>query len=532
MFKRSNFSIKQRLLFLLGFAILNVIAVGGISNYYLNHVVKTFGHVVDLNIPAMKALNEARAAQRDLVILTSVIVATDHAAEDPAKNKADFDKAVEKYEKAMEELGKLPPVAGEEKLRKEVELGWKAFIDASKKVLVLGNSEKPDDLAAKAKLAKGELSAGRKEFRESFQTIVDFHEEQSQKWGDAAEAAANTASRIVYSALFAGIGLVLLAGWKTANSLTAKLIAITEKISQASDTTSTTTQQVSSASEQLASSSAQQASSLQQTASSMEQINAMVTKNAESAQRAQSISETSKQSAVNGKEVVLTMVQSIEQISASNAQIGSQIEASNQEMGEIVKVINEIESKTKVINDIVFQTKLLSFNASVEAARAGEHGKGFAVVAEEVGNLAQMSGTAAQSITGILAEGTRRVQEIIQRSNSQINQLLSVSKEKLQAGVDTAEQCRQVLESLVDNVTQVNGMASDIAVASQEQSHGVKEINSAVAQLDTVVQQTNTASQDLSNASSSLLEQTGVLKNVVTELFSVVKGGSGNSEAA
>ncbi len=56
------------------------------------------------------------------------------------------------------------------------------------------------------------------------------------------------------------------------------------------------------------------------------------------------------------------------------------------------KAANEdIGDKTKVINDIVFQTKRLSFNASVEAARAGEHGKGFAVVAEEVGNLAQMS---------------------------------------------------------------------------------------------------------------------------------------------
>lgn len=532
MFKRSNLSIKQRLLFLLGFAIINVCAVGGVSVYYLNDVVKTFSHVTKVNIPARTYINDARAAQRDLVILTSVIIASDHAAEDPAKNKTDFDHAVEKYEKAMANFNEIPAVAGEEKLRKEVDLGWKAFLDASKKVLILGNSEKPDDLAAKAKLAKGELAAGRKAFRDSFQAVTDFHEEQSQKWADQAEATASLAKKILTAATVIGLALVLTAGWKTANGLTARLIAITEKISHASDTTTSTTQQVSSASEQLASSSAQQASSLQQTASSMEQINAMVTKNAESAQRAQSISETSKNSALNGKEVVMSMVQSIEQISESNAQIGSQIEASNQEMGEIVKVINEIESKTKVINDIVFQTKLLSFNASVEAARAGEHGKGFAVVAEEVGNLAQMSGTAAQSITGILAEGTRRVQEIIQRSNSQINQLLAVSKEKLQTGVDTAQQCREVLENLVENVSQVNGMASDIAVASQEQSHGVKEINSAVAQLDTVVQQTNTASQDLSSASNTLVEQTGVLKNVVTELFSVVKGGSSDSEAA
>lgn len=66
----------------------------------------------------------------------------------------------------------------------------------------------------------------------------------------------------------------------------------------------------------------------------------------------------------------------IGEISESNNRILQQVEDSNQKITDIVKVINEIGTKTKVINDIVFQTKLLSFNASVEAARAGEHGKG------------------------------------------------------------------------------------------------------------------------------------------------------------
>ena len=60
--------------------------------------------------------------------------------------------------------------------------------------------------------------------------------------------------------------------------------------------------------------------------------------------------------------------------------------------------MEQIKDKVNIINDIVFQTKLLSFNASVEAARAGENGKGFAVVAEEVGNLASVSGKAANEI--------------------------------------------------------------------------------------------------------------------------------------
>lgn len=96
------------------------------------------------------------------------------------------------------------------------------------------------------------------------------------------------------------------------------------------------------------------------------------------------------------------MIHSITEISESNDRIMSQVADGNRKISEIVQVISEIGNKTKVINDIVFQTKLLSFNASVEAARAGEHGKGFAVVAEEVGNLAQMSGNAAKEISDML----------------------------------------------------------------------------------------------------------------------------------
>jgi methyl-accepting chemotaxis protein len=67
-------------------------------------------------------------------------------------------------------------------------------------------------------------------------------------------------------------------------------------------------------------------------------------------------------------------------------------------ISEVFKIVQEIAEKTNVINDIVFQTKLLSFNASVEAARAGEHGKGFAVVSEEIGKLAASSGKASVEI--------------------------------------------------------------------------------------------------------------------------------------
>src|SRR3954468_23516662 len=84
------------------------------------------------------------------------------------------------------------------------------------------------------------------------------------------------------------------------------------------------------------------------------------------------------------------------------------IKESNDLLNDLKTSFQAIQNKTRVINDIVFKTKLLSFNASIEAARAGQYGKGFSVVAEEVGRLAQTSGKAAKEIEALLSESRKK----------------------------------------------------------------------------------------------------------------------------
>ena len=119
------------------------------------------------------------------------------------------------------------------------------------------------------------------------------------------------------------------------------------------------------------------------------------------------------------------MISSIEGISESNGEIMKEVSNNNSELQTISELIKDIEEKTKVINDIVFQTKLLSFNASVEAARAGEHGKGFAVVAEEIGNLANMSGEAALQISQIIETSVQNVQTMIKKTTTKMESITS-----------------------------------------------------------------------------------------------------------
>lgn len=149
----------------------------------------------------------------------------------------------------------------------------------------------------------------------------------------------------------------------------------------------------------------------------------------------------------------------------------------NKNIEEINRVILEIAEKTKVINEI-FQTKLLSFNASVEAARAGEQGKGFAVVAEEVGNLATMSGNAAQDISNMLGESTAKVQEIVRQTKEEMSRLTTQSKNDVENGIKVARDCDVVLNEIVKNVNHVDQLVREITEASKNLSQQALSLKS------------------------------------------------------
>lgn len=262
-------------------------------------------------------------------------------------------------------------------------------------------------------------------------------------------------------------------------------------------------QTVSQTSTQLSDAGARSASSLQETVASIDEISSMVQKNADAAGRSTQVSASSAEAATKGKQTVEHMIRSINDIAESN-----------NEINQIAQVIAEIGEKTKVINDIVFQTKLLSINASVEAARAGEHGKGFAVVAEEVGNLAAVSGKAALEITNMLDSSIKHVTDIVEKTKS-----------KVQSGTKTAEECGEALDEILKNVSTVNDMVKEIASASAEQSTGVREVTKAMQQLDQSSHENTTVAQESSKMATTLNEQATFLSSAVKELNDIVGVG-------
>lgn len=215
---------------------------------------------------------------------------------------------------------------------------------------------------------------------------------------------------------------------------------------------------------------AEQSSSLEEIASTLEQALASLTLNVDNAQKAKDITGEGASRAVEGNNIA----------------------------GEAVDAINEINSSSKrimdmltIIREITFQTNLLALNAAVEAARAGEQGRGFAVVAGEVRSLAQRSGSAAKEI-----------EEIIKDSIA-----------KIERGTSMVTKTGGVLTEISESSKRTAALIAEMSVASVEQRQGMAQINDAVSTLDSMTQQnaalveeTASAAEQMSSRAKELLE--------------------------
>ncbi len=196
----------------------------------------------------------------------------------------------------------------------------------------------------------------------------------------------------------------------------------------------------------LANKANQQAASLEETAAAVEEITSITRNNANNASKMSELGSKVKTEVSNGMN------------------LASKTSTSMDDINEQVTAINEAIT---VIDQIAFQTNILSLNAAVEAATAGEAGKGFAVVAQEVRNLASRSADAANEI-----------KTLVESAASKANEGKKVSDDMIQG-----------YESLNENFNQTIALIEDVSSASKEQMTGIEQINDAVTMLDKVTQE-------------------------------------------
>ncbi len=350
-------------------------------------------------------------------------------------------------------------------------------------------------------------------------------------WGTAVKdtteealSAVLNAQKLFLTAFNLSLIISFFLAWKLSAQIAKALGRVSLELNSGSHEVGIAAIELASASSDLSSASAKQSSALEQTSSAVEEISSMVKRSADLAKDADQSTTESRKKAESGGEIVKRMNQSMVAINDNTEQIAEQMKESNNRIASIQKVIEEIGEKTNVINDIVFQTKLLSFNASVEAARAGEHGKGFAVVAEEVGNLAHMSGNAAREINHLLEESTANVAKIVNETQTKLELSLASAKIVVNNGNLVANECEQVLREIVENSDQINEMVSSIAQASAESSQGVEEISKALHQMNQAVRTNASASKSCAISSEKLNVQVSGLRDSANALNLIVDG--------
>lgn len=259
------------------------------------------------------------------------------------------------------------------------------------------------------------------------------------------------------------------------------------EILSASSQVSAGASHVSDGSQSLAQGASEQAAAIEQLSSSIFEISLNTKENAKMAEKAAELYTGIKRRAQESTNLMNEMLRAVDEI--------------NQASLNISKII-------KLINDISFQTNILSLNAAVEAANAGQHGKGFAVVAGEVRNLAAKSSQAAADTDALIEN--------------------SIAKARL--GADIAKKTHDALGEIVADILHSAQLIDDIAKASGEQALGVEQINLGIDQVAQVVSMNSSTAEQSAMAAEEMAAQATAMEKLVSSFR--LKGGPGVSEAA
>lgn len=269
--------------------------------------------------------------------------------------------------------------------------------------------------------------------------------------------------------------------WLVTKNIERSVKTVIGDLSETSNNLTILSNELTTTSHKLAEGSTQQAASIQETSSTLEESSSMVHQTTQNTKEAEVIARKTKEFANKGNSEMQVMLEAMEELKRSS--------------GEISKII-------KVIDEIAFQTNILSLNAAVEAARAGDAGKGFAVVAEEVRNLAQRSAQAAKDTARII-----------------------------ESNIDLSEKCLHITEQVSGSLVEINSesgkvneLLGEISTASQEQEIGIGQINKAISQMEHVLQANAATAQESAKSAEQLIIHEDTLKKIMMELNFLVDG--------
>ena len=283
----------------------------------------------------------------------------------------------------------------------------------------------------------------------------------------------------IFPAAFLGILAAIAIAWLVNRDIARRMVRVVSELTKVADRISGTAGCITSANHAVSKAANNLAASLHETSSSPGQISSAAEKNSEQSRTAAAL-----------------VTQSQEKFSAANTLLDSTVAA----MNEVSRQSEDISKIIKVIDEIAFQTNILSLNAAVEAARAGESGMGFAVVAEEVRSLAQRSAQAAKDTAALIEASISRSRE----------------------GKARVDDVNLAIHAITGDIGRVKTLIDDVNRASQEQTFGIRQLAGALSQMDHVNHSATASAAESESAAAEFKQQSAILHDAVAELTALL----------
>jgi methyl-accepting chemotaxis protein len=390
------------------------------------------------------------------------------------------------FEEQLKKIAGLEADAQQLEQIRELEKSWVDFQSEIQQSLDLVISGSAADREAFAERYRQHISALQLRIQNSLDQLSARNTAQSREQSENAETVTSKARYGILSMLGLMLMSIAASGGFLIRNIDRTLHSIMAHVETQSHEVLSSATQVDMLSQSLSKGAQGTSESLQDCVANLEEITAMVGKSYHNADRSTQLASMAREASAAGDEAVTEIADAMDLIERTTDHFVQTLEERGKDVAMIESIFRDVTEKARLINDIVFQTKLLSFNASVEAARAGEYGKGFAVVAEEVGKLSRMTGEVAGEIQRLLTTSSDQVKVIAERIQATSTEVRAHATSAVKTGVTRVHKGRDLLKSIVQHSHDVKFNLDQITVASREQSQAIQEISASLHELQAI----------------------------------------------